>query len=178
MNNNELRPGESRAHAQHELTVTREAADAAARAGFLRQGGTSTVPAKAGTPPLAPSAEFKFDASELQQGELYAGIVQAGGIARHLILLPAEACGVTWQQARTFAAAVGGELPNLGDFDALLQNLREQFSGADAYWSSEWLDRQHAFYLDFGAYPGTDHDTVDASMRARAVRRLYAGHEQ
>jgi DNA-binding transcriptional regulator YiaG len=167
----------------------------------------STVSAKAGTPSVPPKAVdsathseimrtvgslassplpraaparpgFTFDLSELQPGELYVGVVRSGGISRHLILLPAEASGVSWQQAKTFAAAVGGELPDMGDFDVLLQNAQHEFAEDDSYWSSEWLNKQEALYLDFGPHPFRDWDSVDALMRARAVRRTFAGLEQ
>lgn len=123
-------------------------------------------------------ANFKFDASELQAGERYAGVVTVGGIARHLILLPAEASYVTWQQAKVFAATVGGELPDVDDYEVLLENLREKFAQDDVYWSSEWLDHAQAMYLDFGNDPFKDWDSVNSCMRARAVRRVYAGHEK
>ncbi|WP_371767524.1 helix-turn-helix domain-containing protein [Massilia sp.] len=170
------------------------------------QFGASPVPAKAGTqavshkalgdathgmimdivgrlptivrPDPVPAPEFTFDQAELQPGELYAGIVRDGGIYRHLILLPAEARAVTWQQAKTFAAAVGGELPNIDDHDVLWQNLRDQFSGEDTFWSSEWLNREEALYLDFCDEPFRDWDSVDSPNRARVVRRLFAGFEQ
>ncbi|WP_198116901.1 helix-turn-helix domain-containing protein [Massilia rhizosphaerae] len=128
-------------------------------------------------PDPVPMPEFTFDQAELQPGELYAGVVRDGGIYRHLILLPAEAHQVTWQQAKTFAAAVGGELPNIDDHDVLWQNLRDQFTGEDAFWSSEWLNRQEALYLDFCDEPVRDWDSVDSPNRARVVRRLFAGFE-
>jgi len=168
--------------------------------------GASLAPAKAGTPfappkaldskthadiirmvdslpierrrPIVPAVEYKFDAGELEPGEIYVGVVKVGSIARHLILLPAEARGVTWQQAKTFAAAVGGELPDIEDYEVLLQNVRDQFPGEDAYWSREWIDRNEAMYLDFGDDPFRDFDSVDSLMRARAVRRVYAGHDE
>lgn len=121
---------------------------------------------------------FAFDASELQTGERYAGVVTVGGITRHLILLPAEASYVTWQQAKVFAAAVGGELPDVDDYEVLLKNLNGKFVHTDSYWSSEWLDRAQAMYLDFGDDPFKDWDSVNSCMRARAVRRIYAGHEE
>lgn len=131
-------------------------------------------------PAPVPQPHFTFDQSELQPGELYAGVVLDGGIYRHLILLPAEARRVTWQQAKTFAAAVGGELPNIDDHDVLWNNLRDQFAGDDVFWSSEWLNRQEALYLDF-CYcdsPFRDWADVDSPSCARAVRRLFAGFEQ
>jgi hypothetical protein len=124
-----------------------------------------------------PLPEFTFDESELQPGELYAGIIRDGGIYRHLILLPAEAREVTWQQAKTFAAAVGGELPDIDDHDVLWQNLRDQFDTEGAYWSSEWLNRQEALYLDFCDTPFRDWECVDTPCRARVIRRIFARFE-
>jgi len=125
------------------------------------------------------SGEFKFDLSELQSGETYVGVVKTGSIWHHIILLPAEAIGVTWQQAKTFAAAVGGELPDLGDYEVLLRNACEHFAGDDTYWSQEmWPKRAEAFYLDFSQHPYKDWDSIQAPMRARAVRRIFAAHEE
>ena len=179
--------------------------EAQAGARSVRVRAVRRVPTKAGTPSMPPQAmgprdhadimreiadmtspvrierpqpSFTFNEGELQPGELYAGIVGVGGTFQHLILLPAKAYGVSWQQAKTFAAAVGGELPDLGDFDVLLQNLQQEFPGEDAYWSSEWPNRKEAFYLDFEGAGFRDLDSVDSLMQARAVRRIFAGCEQ
>lgn len=170
-----------------QLAAQREMMDAAARAGAVEamQTRSAPVPAQAGTPLPTNQAsvpesvsKYIFDAAELQPGELYAGVVKNGSIARHLILMPAEARGVTWHQARTFAALVGGELPDLDDYEVLVANLREKLDcGDDVYWSSEGLHNGHVLYLDFSENPYRDWDSPDSPMRARAVRRIFAGED-
>jgi hypothetical protein len=111
---------------------------------------------------------------ELQPGEHYAGmIIDADGApSHHLILLPGDADGVTWDQAETFAAEAGGELPTRREQSLLFANLKDQFEQR-YYWSSA----QHAAIGDYawGQYFFNGNQiilTKSAELRARAVRRL------
>lgn len=74
------------------------------------------------------------------EGGIYAGIVRgvAGQPDMHLVLLGA-AEDVTWDQAKEFAASVGGELPTRSEQALLFANLKDEFH-EDWYWSGE----QHA----------------------------------
>jgi len=78
---------------------------------------------------------------QLQPGEHYAGILldEDGAPAHHLILLPGDVDGVTWDRAKVFAAEAGGELPTRREQALLFANLPGQFEKR-WYWSSE----QHA----------------------------------
>jgi hypothetical protein len=111
---------------------------------------------------------------ELHQGEHYAGIILGadGAPAHHLVLMPGDADGVTWEGAKEFATKSGGELPTRREQALLFANLKDQFEER-YYWSSE----QHAANADyawcqyfFGGYQNTSFKS--ASLRARAVRRL------
>ena len=120
------------------------------------------------------SAKASFLASILKPGEHYAGIIlgKDNEPDHHLILLPGEAESVTWEQAKEFAAKVGGELPTRREQSLLFANLKEQFQPR-WYWSGE----QHVShsgcawyqYFDFG-YQSYGHKGY--GCRARAVRRL------
>src|SRR5262249_5501561 len=50
---------------------------------------------------------------QLRSGERYAGLIlgKDGEPGYHLILLPGEVEDKTWEQAKEWAASVGGELP-------------------------------------------------------------------
>lgn len=111
---------------------------------------------------------------ELKPDEHYAGIVLGddGLPSHHLILLPGDADGVTWEQAKTFAADAGAYLPTRREQALLFANLKGQFEER-YYWSCE----QHAgnsdcaWYQFFGGgYQGGNHKSYVG--RARAVRRL------
>jgi hypothetical protein len=111
---------------------------------------------------------------ELHQGEHYAGMILAedGLPSYHLILLPGTAEKVTWDEAKTFAEEMGGELPTRREQALLFSNLKSQFEES-AYWSSE----QHAADVNYAWFQYFDYgdqfyDVKSASLRARAVRRL------
>ncbi|CAN7739844.1 DUF1566 domain-containing protein [Duganella sp. LjRoot269] len=108
------------------------------------------------------------------EGGLYAGIARGvnGLPDTHIVLLPAAAEDVTWDQAKAFAAEAGGELPTRSEQALLYANLKDQFE-EDWYWSGE----QHAstpslaWYQYF--YGGSQYyGRKSYGGRARAVRRL------
>jgi hypothetical protein len=111
---------------------------------------------------------------ELQAGEHYAGLLLAAdGSRHHLILLAGEAESVDWEQAKVWAAEVGGELPTRSEQALLYANLKGKFQAA-WYWSSEPAgDGSYAWHqlFDYGSQ-GNYRKSYEG--RARAVRRVTA----
>lgn len=110
---------------------------------------------------------------ELHDGEQYAGIMLGQhGASYHLVLLPGEAEAITWESAKTWAAEVGGELPNRREQSLLHANLKDQFQRA-WYWSGEQhaADSAYAWGQYFG-YGDQLTNHKGGRLRARAVRRL------
>ncbi|MBK8772286.1 MAG: DUF1566 domain-containing protein [Rhizobiales bacterium] len=111
---------------------------------------------------------------ELQEGEIYAGIVlgKDGDKDHHLIVLPGAANDLTWKKAVEWATERGGELPTRREQAILYGNLPESFE-KDWYWSAE----QHASYSDYAwfqyfHYGNQDYSIKDLKLRVRAVRRV------
>lgn len=120
-----------------------------------------------------PSAKAAFLAETLKKGEHYAGILlgKNGEPDQHIILLPGQAAGLTFQQAQEFAAKAGGELPTRREQALLFANLKEEFE-ASWYWSGEQpADTRFAWFQSFGIGVQNDYCTYD-TCRARAVRRI------
>ncbi|WP_175984604.1 DUF1566 domain-containing protein [Burkholderia stabilis] len=110
---------------------------------------------------------------ELAEGELYAGILigKDGAPSQHIILLPGDANEVNWDDAKAWAASIGGELPTRREQALLYANLPEQFE-RDWYWSGEaHRESGWAWCQDFG-YGGQSLNRQRYELRARAVRRL------
>ena len=114
----------------------------------------------------------QFMAENLQDGEIYAGLVlgKDGAADYHLFLQPGAATGVTWQAAMDWAKTLGHSLPTRAEQALLYANLKDQFQPR-WYWSSEQAGPSLAWTQFFGdgcQYYG------DRSFegRARAVRRL------
>ena len=110
----------------------------------------------------------------LRPGERYAGIVLGddGMPSHHLVALPGEVDGVTWDEARTWAEQAGGDLPSRHEQALLFANLRYEF--ADTYY---WSSTQRAAHPDFAWCQlfGFGNQTIHRKvfkLRARAVRRL------
>lgn len=110
----------------------------------------------------------------LKHGEHYAGIElgKNGEPSRHLILLPEEAEGLTWSEAKEWAKTNGGELPTRRQQSLLFTNLKEQFKEA-WYWSGEEhaSDSGCAWYQNFG-YGTQSCSGKGGKGRVRAVRSL------
>jgi hypothetical protein len=107
-------------------------------------------------------------------GEVYAGLIlgEKGEPDHHLFVMPGEASGVTFQQAKKWAKEQGGDLPTRREQRVLFANAKAAFQ-PEWYWSGEqhasgsgnaW--GQHFYgggqYINYKSYEG----------RARAVRRL------
>jgi hypothetical protein len=122
----------------------------------------------------AVAAKAQWIGENLKTGEVYAGmILGANGEAdHHLVLLPGEAEKITWEDAKEFAAKLGGELPSRREQALLYANLKHEFKPS-WYWSGT----QHAAvddcaWLQYFNYGTQDSVYKSASLRARAVRRL------
>jgi hypothetical protein len=115
---------------------------------------------------------MNIELPNLNEGELYAGIVIVDNApSHHLILLPGEAMGIDWESAMSWAEQQGGTLPTRSELALLYANLRGEFEDA-RYWSSE----QHASYLGCAWCQGFSYgrqslDHKGLKLRARAVRR-------
>ena len=122
-------------------------------------------------------AEFHFPETviELAPGEHYAGLIigKDGEPSYHLVLLPGDAEGLNWKDAKAWGAGQGGELPTRREQSLLFANLKDKFEKA-WYWSSEEYepDTAYAWCQDFDyGYQITIHKST-SGCRARAVRRL------
>ncbi|MEI1327189.1 hypothetical protein V8G45_27590 [Klebsiella pneumoniae] len=116
-----------------------------------------------------------FPAPDLSEGEIYVGVIaNTAGELHHVVLLPGDNEGASWQDQMNWAKSVGGDLPTRIEHLFLLTNHRGQFE-RDAYWSNEpdtdpgysgWAWFQ---YFDIGSQTST---RQSYELRARAVRRL------
>ena len=111
---------------------------------------------------------------QLRAGELYAGLIlgKAGEPGYHLSLLPGEVEDKKWEQAKEWAASIGGELPTRREQSLLYANLGEEFQSA-WYWSGTQSESSSdtAWTQDFGNGTQLNYHKYD-EFRARAVRRL------
>ncbi len=105
----------------------------------------------------------------------YAGtpLTPEGRPAHHLFLLDARPNQrMTWQQAKDWAASVGGELPTPQEQSLLFANCRDALP-QDWCWSSKQDEEDASYarscYFDDG-YQGSRHKSAEGS--AVAVRRL------
>ena len=109
----------------------------------------------------------------LADGERYAGLIldTEGKPTHHLILLLGDT-EANWDNAKKFAAEIGGELPTRQEQALLYANCKAGFK-PDWYWSSEQhaSDSDCAWVQDF-YYGGQGYDRKGGACRARAVRRL------
>ena len=114
----------------------------------------------------------QFMAENLQEGEIYAGLVlgKDGAADYHLFLQPGAATGVTWQAAMDWAKKLGHSLPTRAEQALLLANLKDQFE-EDWYWSCEQAGPSLAWVQYF--YDGLQLDDYRSyEGRACRVRRL------
>ncbi len=122
------------------------------------------------------SVEYHFPETSitLQPGEHYAGLIigKDGEPSHHLVLLPGEAEGVNWKDAKAWAAEQSGELPTRREQALLYANLKEQFK-AEWYWSAQEYESDPAYAWCQNFYDGNQIDLHKSNeLRARAVRRL------
>lgn len=111
--------------------------------------------------------------NNLKKGEVYAGIVlgQKDEPDYHLVLMPAEAVGITWKNAIAWAKKEGVRLPTRRELRLLWVNAADSFA-KECYWSGE----QHAANSDFAWFQLFSNGNQDGSttirLRARAVRSI------
>ncbi len=122
-------------------------------------------------------AEFHFPETiiELAPGEHYAGLIisRDGEPSHHLILLPGDAKGLNWTDAKAWATGQGGELPTRREQSLLFANLKDEFERA-WYWSCEAYEQDTASAWCQNFSTGSQvslHKSLN-HCRARAVRRL------
>ncbi len=122
--------------------------------------------------PAAPATALSLP--ELREGETYVGaIVSADGThSHHIILLPGDQEGLTWEDAMKWAASLGGDLPNRIEQALLFATQRDQFK-PDWYWSNTLYasGASSAWYQSF-SYGYQDDGHIGSQCRARSVRRL------
>jgi hypothetical protein len=110
----------------------------------------------------------------LKKGEVYAGLMlgKDGAPDHHLIALPGDAEGLTFEQAQAWAKKQGGELPTRREQRVLFANAKEAFQPT-WYWSGELnaSGTQYAWCQDFDC-GGQHGGLIFTTCRARAVRRL------
>lgn len=116
----------------------------------------------------------EFLAMHLKPGELYAGILlgQNGEPDQHIILLPGDQPGNTWQAQMDWAASINGSLPTRREQSLLFANLKDQFQGT-WYWSGE-THKENAGWAWYQYFLSGNQSIYhkDDNYRARAVRRL------
>ncbi len=116
-----------------------------------------------------------FLQENLRPGEVYVGLIlgQDGQPDYHLVLLPGELDSTNWADANTWAAGLGGQLPDRQEARILWANCPKEFKRE---WY--WLATPYAGYPDYAwlqdfsdgyQYCNLKSDTY----RARAVRRLF-----
>lgn len=90
----------------------------------------------------------------LNQGEIYVGLVAASdnAPAYHLVLTPASASNLTWEQAVQFAATANATLPSNTDWDAIVGNSNIELT-SDYFWSSTEVNARFAWALNSGESP-------------------------
>jgi hypothetical protein len=110
---------------------------------------------------------------EINPGERYAGLVLdavTGLPSHHLVLLPGEAAGMSWEDASKWAKEQGGDLPTRQEQSLLFANLISEFQ-PEWYWSGEKASTGGAWYQGF--YSGHQaRISLGNELRVRAVRRL------
>ena len=114
----------------------------------------------------------------LAEGETYAGLIgNASGDAYHLILLPGDNDGATWQAQLDWVKSIGGDLPDRVEQALLFKNFKSEFQER-AYWSNtpcepddDEEESSRAWYQYFHRGDQISYLKV-LEFRARAVRRL------
>jgi len=115
----------------------------------------------------------KIEIPPLAEGEIYVGCIgDVAGNLHHVILLPGDAKGATWEKQMEWSKSIGGDLPNRIELAMLWANHRDQFE-KDWYWSNgtHHAKAGWAWYQDFG-YGEQSVILKLNELRVRAVRRL------
>jgi hypothetical protein len=115
-----------------------------------------------------------FTLPELAKGEIYAGVLldEKGKPAHHLVLLAGQRDNFTWEEAKKWAAAQGGELPSRKEQALLFANAAQHFE-RDWYWSSEQYASDPSYaWMQYFSNGGQYCYHTSSKYRARAVRRV------
>jgi hypothetical protein len=162
----------TKVHDQTQLAANREAVDFAVRANFVGQVEPQIIPAKAGTPAVAP-----VTMPALYPREVYAGVgLGVDGVAIHLILLPGDVRVFGVEEAEEFAHSIGGTIPSYSELEHMRKTLPDQFKG-DLYYTSDIEDYDGGLAtMFFDAATEAERATQAGArnVRARAVRRVLA----
>jgi len=121
------------------------------------------------------SAEYRVAAASiaLAAGERVAGTILGddGTPSHYLILLPASAEDLTWNDAMQWAAKQGGALPTRREQSLLFANLKHAFDER-YYWSCEQHDKNAGWAWCQHFTDGVqNYRRLSSEFRARAVRR-------
>ena len=124
---------------------------------------------------IATALQAVFPPPELNEGEIYIGVVSnTAGELHHVVLLPVQREDINFADAKAWAASIGGDLPTRIEHLVLYKNHRAEFDQR-AYWSNEEDDDPeyagYAWFQDF-SYGYQDDFLKGAALRALAVRRL------
>ncbi len=122
------------------------------------------------------ATEYRIEAITipLAAGERFAGQVlnEDGTLSHYLILLPGDADGITWPDAKAWAAERGGELPTRREQSLLFANLKGEFEER-AYWSAEAHESESGWaWCQYFTIGPQRHSPQTSEFRARAVRRF------
>jgi len=122
---------------------------------------------------LSAAFPITVNSPQLKAGEQYVGsIISVDGKKReHIILLPGELTNDNWDDCMTWAASIGGELPDRVESALLFATLKDQFA-EEWYWTREQdaLNVGYAWMQDFDdGYQSLNRKSY--KYRARAVRR-------
>ena len=130
-----------------------------------------TAEAPVSAAPTTPAIPFA-----LSDGEVYAGLSRDHdtGAWHHLVLLPAVTDqDLTWDEAKAWAASVGGDLPTRFESALLYANARDQIDTDPWYWTATEVASEPSWawgqYFDDGYQYG---GLKGSHYRARAVRRV------
>ena len=108
----------------------------------------------------------------LAEGERYIGaIVDAEGVATHIILLPGDNDGANWEAQKAWAESIGGDLPSRVEQALLFATANDEFAD-EAYWSNQAHASADSGWCQYFTYGLQDYYGLGLKLRARAVRRL------
>ena len=111
---------------------------------------------------------------ELAAGETYIATLfdAASQTGQHIILLDGDNNNATWEEQKSWATSIGGELPTRFE-QALLYAKHKDLFQVNWYWSGEQhaVVSGYAWFQYFGDGYQLGINTL-TNLRARAVRRL------
>ena len=118
--------------------------------------------------------EYQGKRIPLAIDEKYVGtIISADGSrSHHIILLPGAVSGKTWNDAKEWAASIGGELPDRVESALLFATMKAEFE-EEWHWTREaCASASGSAWLQHFRYGYQTNYDVRYKLRARAVRRL------